>query len=233
MITKVWIDESEEECVSCGACECACEAIFHMNGKTDTVEIIGKDFATWDQDIRDAAEVCPAEIIKFSEDDKPVPPKKKDEPNIDVDSLYETEEEHFEKPNIFSLVAIKKDTLTFESAVDVLLYVLPKDHLFLRKIDSPLLDQTYGKYAPIMGIKENWYTSILDIRGSWKLPKKPLNQFTIGDILVDRQTVWYKMFVNDLAGKPFKSKTLKILVRDLTVGQFLDFVSTQFEIANK
>lgn len=37
----------------------------------------------------------------------------------------------------------------------------------------------------------------------------------------------------DLAGKPFKSKTLKIPVRDLTVGQFLDFVSTQYEIANK
>lgn len=222
MITKVWIDESEEECVSCGACECACEAIFHMNGNNDKVEIIGNDFATWDQDIRDAAEVCPVEIIEFSEDDNQVPPKKKDEPNIDVDSLYEPEEEHFEKPNIFNLVAIKKDTLTFESAVDVLLYVLPKDHLFLRKIDSPLLDQTYGKYAPIM-----------DIRGSWKLPKKPLNQFTIGDIFVDRQTVCYKMFVNDLAGKPFKSKKLKIMVRDLTVGQFLDFVSTQFEIANK
>jgi hypothetical protein len=41
------------------------------------------------------------------------------------------------------------------------------------------------------------------------------------------------MFVTDLAGKPFKSKKLKILVRDLTVGQFLDFVSAQFEIANK
>lgn len=232
MITKVWIDESQEECVSCGACEAACDAIFHLDRK-DHVSIIGQDFATWDTEIRDAVDVCPAEILKFSEDDKPVPPKKKDEPNIDVDSLYETEEEHFEKPNIFSLVAIKQDTLTFESAVDVLLYVLPKDHLFLRKIDSPLLDQTYGKYAPIMNIRENWYTSILDIRGSWKLPKKPLNQFTIGDIFVDRQTVYYKMFVNDLAGKPFKSKTLKILVRDLTVGQFLDFVSTQFEIANK
>ena len=222
MITKVWIDESEEECVSCGACECACEAIFHMNGNTDKVEIIGKDFATWDQDIRDAVAECPAEIIKFSEDDKTVLPKKKDEPNIDVDSLYETEEEHFDKPNIFTIVAMKQETLTFESAVEVLLYVLPKDHLFLRKIDAPLLDHTYGKY-----------TSLMDIRGSWKLPKKPLNQFTIGDIFVDRQTVCYKMFVNDLAGKPFKSKKLKIMVRDLTVGQFLDFVSTQFEIANK
>jgi ferredoxin len=222
MITKVWIDESEEECVSCGACECACEAIFHMNGNTDKVEIIGKDFATWDTEIRDAADACPAEIIKFSEDNKPVPLKKKDEPNIDVDSLYETDEERFEKPNIFTIVAMKQETLTFESAVEVLLYVLPEDHLFLRKIDAPLLDQTYGKY-----------TSLMDIRGTWKLPKKPLNQFTAGDIFVDRQTVWYKMYVNDLAGKPFKSKTLKIQVRDLTVGQFLDFVSTQFEIANK
>lgn len=222
MITKVWLDESEDECVSCGACECACEAIFHMNGNTDKVEIIGKNFATWDQDIRDAADACPAEIIKFAEDDKPVPPKEPDEPKPELEFTADYEEAHFEKPNIFSLVAIKQDTLTFESAVDVLLYVLPKDQLFLRKIDSPLLDQTYGKY-----------TSLMDIRGSWNLPKKPLNQFTIGDIFVDRQTVCYKMFVNDLAGKPFKSKTLKILVRDLTVGQFLDFVSTQYEIANK
>lgn len=221
MITKVWIDESQEQCVSCGACEAACEAIFYLDRK-DHVSIIGNDFATWDTEIRDAVDVCPAEIIKFSEDDKTVPPKKKDEPNIDVDSLYETEEEHFDKPNIFTIVAMKQETLTFESAVEVLLYVLPEDHLFLRKIDAPLLDHTYGKY-----------TSLMDIRGSWKLPKKPLNQFTIGDIYVDRQTVCYKMFVNDLAGKPFKSKKLTILVRDLTVGKFLDFVSTQYEIANK
>jgi ferredoxin len=221
MITKLWIDESQEQCVSCGACEAACDAIFHLDRK-DHVSIIGKDFATWDTEIRDAVDVCPAEIIKFSEDDKPVPPKKKYEPNIDVDSLYETEKEHFDKPNIFTIVAMKQETLTFESAVEVLLYVLPEDHLFLHKIDAPLLDHTYGKY-----------TSLMDIRGSWKLPKKPLNQFTLGDIFVDRQTVWYKMFVNDLAGKPFKSKKLKIPVRDLTVGQFLDFVSTQFEIANK
>lgn len=201
MITKVWIDESEDECVSCGACECACDAIFRVNGNTDKVEIVGKDFATWDQEIREAADVCPAEIIKFAED---------------------TEEEHFEKPNIFHLVEIKKEPLTFESAVDVLLYVLPEAHLYFHKIGAPLLDQTYGKY-----------TSIMDIRGSWKLPNKPLNKFTIGDIAVDRQTVRYKMFVHDLAGKPFKSKLLRIPVSDLTVGQFLDFVSTQYEIAKK
>ena len=221
MITKVWIDERQEECVSCGACEAACDAIFYLDSK-DHVSIIGKDFATWDTEIRDAADVCPAEIIKFSEDDSPVPPQKKDEPIIDDDSPHETDEEHFEKPNIFNLVEIKKDPLTFESAVEVLLYVLPEDHLYFRKLDAPLLDQTYGKY-----------TSLMDIRGSWKLPKKPLNQFTVGDIYVDRQTVWYKMFCKDLSGKYVKSKQLQILVRDLTVGQFLDFVSTQFEIANK
>ena len=221
MITKVWIDETQEECVSCGACEAACDAIFYLDRK-DHVSIVGNDFATWDTEIRDAADACPAEIIKFSENDQPVPTQETDKTEIDVDSLYETDEEHFEKPNIFNLVEIKKDPLTFESAVEVLLYVLPKDRLYFRKLDAPLLDQTYGKY-----------TSLMDIRGTWKLPKKPLNQFTVGDIYVDRQTVWYKMFVNDLAGKPFKSKQLQILVRDLTVGQFLDFVSTQYEIANK
>jgi ferredoxin len=221
MITKLWIDESQEQCVSCGACEAACDAIFYLDSK-DHVSIIGKDFATWDTEIRDAVDMCPAEIIKFSEDNKPVPPKNLDVPKPELEYPDANEEEHFEKPNIFTIVAMKQEKLTFESAVEVLLYVLPEDHLFLRKIDAPRLDHTYGKY-----------TSLMDIRGSWKLPKKPLNQFTLGDIYVDRYTVCYKMFVNDLAGKPFKSKKLKIPVRDLTVGQFLDFVSTQFEIANK
>lgn len=219
MITKVWIDESEEECVSCGACEAICEAIFRVPKKC---EIVGDDFATYDADIHEAADSCPADVIRYAEDDKPVPPKKPDELKPELEYPKANEEEHFEKPNIFTIVAMKQETLTFESAVEVLLYVIPVDHLYFRYIDAPLLDQTYGKY-----------TSLMDIRGSWKLPKKPLTQFTIGDIFVDRQTVWYKMFVNDLAGKPFKSKTLKIPVRDLTVGQFLDFVSTQYEIANK
>lgn len=73
MITKVWIDESQEQCVSCGACEAACDAIFHLDRK-DHVSIIGQDFATWDTEIRDAVDVCPAEILKFSEDDNTVPP---------------------------------------------------------------------------------------------------------------------------------------------------------------
>lgn len=219
MITKVWIDETYDECVCCGACEAICDAIFRVPEKC---EIVGDDFATYDAEIRDAVDCCPADVIRYAEDGKAVPTKKTAEPTPELEYPEANEEEHFEKPNIFKLVEIKKDKLTFESAVEVLLYVLPETHLYFSKIDAPLLDQTCGKY-----------TSLMDIRGTWRLPKRPLNRFTIGDIFVDRQTVWYKMFVNDLAGKPFKSKQLHIPVRNLTVGQFMDFVSTQFEIANK
>ena len=32
-ITKVWLDESNDECVSCGACEATCDAVFEVPEK--------------------------------------------------------------------------------------------------------------------------------------------------------------------------------------------------------
>ena len=32
-ITKVWLDESSDECVSCGACEATCDAVFEVPEK--------------------------------------------------------------------------------------------------------------------------------------------------------------------------------------------------------
>lgn len=61
-IKKVWI---EEGCISCGMCEDLCPNVFEMQD-----EAVVKDGADFDQDekgIKDAAESCPIEIIKYEE----------------------------------------------------------------------------------------------------------------------------------------------------------------------
>ena len=37
-ITKVWLDESSDECVSCGACEATCDAVFSVPEKMQVKE---------------------------------------------------------------------------------------------------------------------------------------------------------------------------------------------------
>ena len=37
-ITKVWLDESNDECVSCGACEATCDAVFSVPEKMQVKE---------------------------------------------------------------------------------------------------------------------------------------------------------------------------------------------------
>ena len=63
-ITKVWLDESSDECVSCGACEATCDAVFSVPEKMVVKE--GVDFSAYENEIKDAAESCPAGVIKFS-----------------------------------------------------------------------------------------------------------------------------------------------------------------------
>ena len=64
-ITKVWLDESSDECVSCGACEATCDAVFTVPEKMQVKE--GADFAANEDAIKDAAAGCPAGVIKFEE----------------------------------------------------------------------------------------------------------------------------------------------------------------------
>ena len=63
-ITKVWLDESNDECVSCGACEATCDAVFSVPEKMQVKE--GVDFSAYESEIKDAADSCPAGVIKFS-----------------------------------------------------------------------------------------------------------------------------------------------------------------------
>ena len=61
-IKKVWI---EDGCTSCGLCEDICPEVFVVE---DTAEVIeGVNFEDYDAQIRDAADSCPVEVIKFSE----------------------------------------------------------------------------------------------------------------------------------------------------------------------
>ena len=59
-ITRVWLDESENECTMCGACEAVCESVFEVPEK-----MIIKDDADFalTEEIEEAAEGCPVGTI--------------------------------------------------------------------------------------------------------------------------------------------------------------------------
>lgn len=61
-IIKVWI---EEGCTSCGLCEEICGEVFEMPDEAQVKE--GANFAANEECIKEAAEECPVEIIKYEE----------------------------------------------------------------------------------------------------------------------------------------------------------------------
>jgi len=61
-IKKVWVDEG---CISCGLCEEVAEDIFEVDEVSEVKD--GADFIANDSEIREAAEGCPVEVIKFEE----------------------------------------------------------------------------------------------------------------------------------------------------------------------
>ena len=60
-ITRVWI---EPGCIACGLSEETCPEVFRVTPAGAEV-IPGADLVRFEQAIRDAAEGCPAEVIKF------------------------------------------------------------------------------------------------------------------------------------------------------------------------
>ena len=62
-IKKVWLDESASECISCGAFEGVCDAVFSVPEKMKVNE--GVDYSQYEEDIKNAAEGCPAQVIKY------------------------------------------------------------------------------------------------------------------------------------------------------------------------
>lgn len=66
-ITKVWLDESTDECTSCGLCESIAPNVFEVPDKMIVKENV--DFDLYKADIKDAADSCPVGVIKFEEVD--------------------------------------------------------------------------------------------------------------------------------------------------------------------
>ena len=62
-ITRVWI---EDGCISCGSSESNCPEIFKIKDEGATV-IEGVDYSLLEEKIKEAAEGCPVEVIKYEE----------------------------------------------------------------------------------------------------------------------------------------------------------------------
>ncbi len=61
-INKVWI---EEGCTACGLCEEICPEVFELQDEAVVKE--GVDFGPYSDKIKEAAEECPVEVIKYTE----------------------------------------------------------------------------------------------------------------------------------------------------------------------
>lgn len=61
-IKKVWI---EEGCTACGLCEDICPEVFKVEDIATVIE--GVNFADFEEKIKEAADSCPVEVIKYTE----------------------------------------------------------------------------------------------------------------------------------------------------------------------
>jgi ferredoxin len=62
-IHKVWI---EEGCTSCGLCEDTCPEVFEM--PDEAIVKVGVKFSDYEEEIKESADSCPAEVIKYTEE---------------------------------------------------------------------------------------------------------------------------------------------------------------------
>lgn len=60
-VKKVWIDDG---CTVCGLCADICPEVFKLEDDATVIE--GVDYADFEEKIKEAAENCPVEVIKFS-----------------------------------------------------------------------------------------------------------------------------------------------------------------------
>ena len=59
-ISKAWV---EEGCTSCGLCEGIAPEVFEIDDVSVVIE--GVDVAAYEAEIKEAAEECPVEVIKY------------------------------------------------------------------------------------------------------------------------------------------------------------------------
>jgi ferredoxin len=65
-ITKVWLDETENECTMCGACGAVADTVFSVPEKMIVKK--GVDFSKYEAEIKEASEGCPVATIAFEID---------------------------------------------------------------------------------------------------------------------------------------------------------------------
>ncbi len=65
-ITKVWLDETENECTMCGACEAIADSVFAVPEKM--VVKAGVNFADFEAEIKEACGGCPVGTIAYAVD---------------------------------------------------------------------------------------------------------------------------------------------------------------------
>jgi ferredoxin len=61
-IKKVWI---EEGCTACGLCADICPEVFVVEDQATVIE--GVNYLDYEEQIKEAADSCPVEVIKYSE----------------------------------------------------------------------------------------------------------------------------------------------------------------------
>ena len=65
-IKRVWI---EEGCIACRVSVDTCPAVFELpNDSHVTLVKKGVDLSKYEDEIRDAADACPVDVLKFEED---------------------------------------------------------------------------------------------------------------------------------------------------------------------
>lgn len=61
-ITRVWLDESKEDCTMCGLCQNTCPEVFHVPEKMEVLE--NADLSKVEE-IEEAATHCPVSVIAY------------------------------------------------------------------------------------------------------------------------------------------------------------------------
>lgn len=61
-ISKVWI---EEGCTACGLCQDTCPEVFVVEDQARVID--GINYSDFEAQIKESAESCPVEVIKYEE----------------------------------------------------------------------------------------------------------------------------------------------------------------------
>lgn len=223
MITKVWIDETDEECVGCGACEAICDSMFRVPHKC---EVVGTDYAKYDADIRDAADCCPAGVIRYAEDGKVVPPYfdvdhawcKRCKDEMDRRSKEQTEDIDQQRAKLITadeLYERKDEPLSFDTALSVLNQFWPIEYISA----GPNFCDSYAPTEDLQGQIVN------NVSVQWKRANNC--------IVFERKCsdLSHKvLYMDPLSSKVIASRFITTHMSDITVGQFIKFVREQREL---